>query len=719
MRLWGILWFPGLLLAWAILAFDGYSAGTAVGPLQVCGVVLLVLPALAHWARTSPADQPRLIVLASSIAALLVARLDLLLPILGVPLRPVLPVLSGALLVSAARAYMRAMPGLLPDVRQPSVAAWFRRWRGLFFDMSFAAILPVAFLFLAPIQLFPEPGWVDPAMYIGLSLDFFDIVRDYGWNYHALRVSFLLPNVLANMLLPPVEARLMVVVGFHLMALGSLYIGVLTLWGRPAAVIAVASVAYNPTYLKALTSGYVDAAVVGYMLAMFAVLAAWSRSGRPGWLIAGGALALLTVLAHTVAALPTCLVLLFFLILRAELILAHPARALGYGLLGFVCVWLFFVLALSRAGFGIGAFHTLLWIANASVSGIGANYRAELWDWLPVTTRLLPPLLITASLAVLAFPQSGRSFGRGNWAALGLAASTAAVFPIYDILLGGSTTEAAFYASFTIPGTAIATGALAALLLPRHRHAAAAWAAGITLLVAGITLEAPSLWWLADGSWQSLRLEVAAWLGLGVLAWLLRARSSIARARVLTLAGLMAVQSTALAVNRDTRVVFHTPGTIDHADLFQATLFVRDHIRAASHGGRLPYLWFDRPAFATREGDRSATSRAIRYNNQFLVLNAYDTFAALRLWDRAIFLAELQPGQILNPARIRHPEGTVLFVLGQTPAAFAAARDILIRAGVNCRVRAAAVHDGAAFSLHLTVMDVVSIQPAGAPGHCG
>ncbi|UIY31412.1 hypothetical protein LZK73_30435 (plasmid) [Neorhizobium galegae] len=112
-------------------------------------------------------------------------------------------------------------------------------------------------------------GWVDPGIYFGLSMDYFDIVKAYGWDYHSLRVSFVLPNALANTLMPPIPARLIIVFGFYLLGLFALYDGIRILWGRMPAVVTTSFLAYSPVYLLANTAGYVDGAYLAYVLSFF------------------------------------------------------------------------------------------------------------------------------------------------------------------------------------------------------------------------------------------------------------------------------------------------------------------------------------------------------------------------------------------------------------------------------------------------------------------
>ena len=103
------------------------------------------------------------------------------------------------------------------------------------------AILPLAFLLLGPFQLFPPPGWVDAGMYLGYFLDFPRKLAEFGPNYHAMRLPFALTGFLAHRILSPDFANYVLVLGFHYLALFSVYFAVRARHSRAAAISAACS----------------------------------------------------------------------------------------------------------------------------------------------------------------------------------------------------------------------------------------------------------------------------------------------------------------------------------------------------------------------------------------------------------------------------------------------------------------------------------------------
>lgn len=578
--------------------------------------------------------------------------------------------------------------------------------RGIF-DALVVVGAPVLFLAFAPVQKFLPAGWVDPGIYLGFSMDYFDIVKSYGWNYQALRVSYILPDMLLKMALPAIVAQLCFVISFYLLGIASLYAGVRLFWGRMAAAVAVACLAYNPVYLVASTSGYVDAAFVSYSLAVFAVLSLWAVSQRFIWLVLAGMFATLALLAHVLAAAPIGLLLLFIVFIRWQAILARPVRFVGGGLLGIAATLLFFVLVLWDLNFGIDAFMSMSWIVNASISGIGVNYRVEVMDWLPYTTRLLPAFATAIVLVFLVSAGSGRDVRRIDVAAMLLCCASAAFLPLYDFVLGGSTTQWPFYTGLILPGICIGAGALAALLPPAGQSLRAGIVAVITVILMLATWLAPTLWTLAATS--SLPVNLLTLAGVATAAGLILVtplgRSHGVKAGMLVF--LMALNALGLAINQDTRTLYRLPTSVNNAEYFRGAVFVRSLINADALGGREPLFWFHRTEFSTRDGRSAELVRTMRFADRTLALNFYDTLAALRLWHRALFMDELRPGLSIEATPALLSGNATLVVVEQDPARLRAATEAIDRAALNCAVRATHVYQSESFDMRITLIDVV------------
>lgn len=578
-----------------------------------------------------------------------------------------------------------------------------RRW---FFDAMVVGILPALFLFTAPIQRFLPAGWVDPALYLGLSMDYFDIVKTYGWDYHSLRVSFLLPNALANMVLPAVEARLLVVFAFYFIGLFGLYDGVRILWGRPPAAITVSCLAYSPVYLLANTAGYVDGAYMAYTFCVFAALARWSVSHRALWVIIAGIAAALGILAHVLAAASVGLVIIFFLIARWEDFLRKPLTFIASGLIGAVITWIFFVAVLYKIGFGMSAFVQLKWIVNASITGLGTKYRFGIMDWLPHATRLVPGIVVSLTLVFLLASGRLRAARRIDVSATIVAVTSTALLPIYDLILGGSTTQSSFYAGLAIPGIMIGIAAMTAMLLPQTENTRLALYAAITLILSTLSFFSVSVSNTVTASGFSLDLFTLVVCCVAVGLLFLTPLRKVALFRSTALILILAVCGLSVVTNRDTQQLYKSANTIDNEEYFRGAVFVRNLITSDISSGRIPLFWFDRDHFAARDGRSQELARKMRYGDTEMALTFYDTLASLRLWHRSFFLPELKPEQALDSLPFLMNSNITVVVMEQDSAKLDAAINSLRNAGVSCQVGTTSTYRSQSFEMNITLIEL-------------
>lgn len=577
---------------------------------------------------------------------------------------------------------------------------------GWIFDAVVVGILPALFLFAAPIQKFLPAGWVDPALYLGLSMDYFDIVKTYGWDYHSLRVSFLLPNALANMALPVVHARLLIVFAFYFIGLFALYDGARILWGRPSAAIAVSCLAYNPVYLLANTAGYVDGAYIAYAFCVFAALARWSISRNPLWVVIAGIAATLGILAHVLAAAPVGLVILFFLIAKWDDFIHKPLTFIASGLIGAVLTWIFFLAVLYKVGFGISAFVQLKWIVNASITGLGAKYRFSIMDWLPHATRLVPGIVVSLTLIFLLASGRLRELRRIDISATIVSVASTALLPIYDLTFGGSTTQASFYAGLAVPGIMIGIVAMTAMLLPRVENIRFAIYAAITVILAALSYFSlhVSNFFAASGFSLDLFALVACCIAIGLLLLTPLRKDALFKSAALT--AILTVCGLSLVMNRDTQQLYKTANTIDNEEYFKGSAFVRNLITADVLAGRLPLFWFDRDDFAARDGRSQELARKMRYGDTEMALTFYDTVASLRLWHRSFFSPELKPEQALDSLPFLMNPNVTVVVLEQDSTKLDAAINSLRNAGVSCHVGNTSTFHSQSFDMNVTLIEL-------------
>jgi hypothetical protein len=577
---------------------------------------------------------------------------------------------------------------------------------GWFFDAVVVGILPALFLFAAPIQRFMPAGWVDPALYLGLSMDYFDIVKTYGWDYHSLRVSFLLPNALANMVLPIVQARLLVVFAFYFIGLFALYDGVRILWGRPSAAITVSCLAYSPVYLLANTAGYVDGAYIAYTFCVFAALARWSVSRHTLWVVIAGIAATLSILAHMLAAAPVALIILFFLIAKWEDFIRKPFTFIASGLIGGILTWTFFVVALYKIGFGISAFIQLKWIVNASITGLGAKYRFSIMDWLPHATRLVPGIVVSMTLIFLMFAGRLRGLRRIDISATIISVASTLLLPAYDLALGGSTTQSSFYAALAVPGIMIGIAAMTAMLLPQAENIRLALFAAITFILAALSYFSLSFSNINAASGLSLNLFTLVVCGVAVGFLFLTPLRNAAFFRSAALIVILAVCGLSIVTNKDTQQLYKSARTIDNEEYFRGAVFVRNLITPDILSGRLPLFWFDRDHFTARDGRSQELARKMRYGDTEMALTFYDTLASLRLWHRSFFLPELKPQQALDSLPFLMDPNITVVVLEQDSAKLDAAIDSLRNAGVSCHVGNTSTYLSQSFEINATLIEL-------------
>lgn len=591
----------------------------------------------------------------------------------------------------------------LGDVsRSPSVNS---RKYDFLFDVLVIFVFPTIFFFYAPIQRFPPAGWVDAGLYLGLSMDYAYIVKAFGWDYHSLRVSYLLPNVVSNFVLPPVPARLLVAWGFYFAGITALYGGARKLWGRIPAATAVSCLAYNPLYLLAATAGYVDAAYLAYTFALFFALTMWSNAQNPCWLALSGAFAVCGVLAHLLALAPIGLIFLFFIIVNKDGFTAKFRVNVISLLTGVIIAWLFFVVALIKMRFGIKAFSQLGWIVNASLAGFGAKYRFAVMDWLPFTTRLLPHMIVcTAFLgAVITDIQTLK---KKDVAAAIVLFLSFAMLPIYDASVGGSTTQSAFYAGLTVPGLMIGTASLMALTLPKNATIRFIIYLSITLIAVLFNFNSELFSYFAQ-SIAFIKIPISIIIiSVSASTIYVLHLSKHAVGRSIFCLMLLTLCFFSLATNTDTRQIYKQNYSINNKEYFEGAVFVRNLINPVVLNGRKPFFWFDRNEFHTHDGRSAELARKMRFGDSEMVLSYYDTLASLRLWDKSLFSAQLSASQDVSKQLHLLDSAVTLVVLYQDSAKLDFALTSIRKAGLNCQVTQTSRYSSESFDVTITLIEL-------------
>jgi hypothetical protein len=573
---------------------------------------------------------------------------------------------------------------------------------------SILVILPLAVLLLGPFQLFPPPGWVDAGMYLGYFLDFPRKLAEFGQNYHAMRLTYTLTGFLVHRILSPDFANYFLVLGFHYLALFSVYFAVRARHSRAVAVSAVLFLAVNPLWIAAVTQGYVDGPGMAFLFACLACLA--NRGGtipvRTGAVLAGAA-AGLAANCHAYAGLFTVFTALSWLVAEKTSWRDLWWTSL-YALAGATIATLGLGLASRLLGGRFLFFLVNVDFGRHALKGFGKFYSLPLGEWVPSAYRLALPL---AFLAVgLIFLRGRREIGpSAHLLAAGCSTLILSIvwFLILDFGIGGSNLQFAHYTSYLVPGQCLVFAGLAALLLPRDEVGGRwpRWAiVGAGLLVAGIVplINPERLWALEAASRPIYVLWCVIALLFAVAAGLLRHRAS-----GMGLAILMFATVLAGTANADTRRIFRVGPNPDHRPFYELLVqlnWVVDSIRALD---RPLYIWYCRECLSpSQRNDWLVVELA--FMGRTVRTNMLDSMASLWLWDLG-WLNYAMPslsGEDLERLTAA-PRGSTLVMLCPEENVCADAKMALDRAGVTTRQRARVpLSARGLLDLNVLIMDV-------------
>jgi hypothetical protein len=268
-------------------------------------------------------------------------------------------------------------------------------------------------------------------------------------------------------------------------------------------------------------------------------------------------------------------------------------------------------------------------------------------------------------------------------------------------------TQSPFYTGLILPGISIGAGAIAAMLLPAGKAPRVVIVVTITVILGLTTWFAPVLWPMVMASPVPITLLTLAIVATLACLPMLTSLSYDTGPRACVLVLLLSLNGLSLALNQDTRTLYRLKTSINNVEYFDGAMFVRSLINATALGGRVPLFWFDRTEFSTRDGRSADLVRTIRYADRTLALNFYDTLAGLRLWDRALFMAELRPEQSIEPTPALLGGNATMVVVEQNPVRLKAAIDALDAAGLNCRIHATNVYESQSFVLRITLIDIL------------
>lgn len=710
----------GIVISQAILVADQlFRAAEPLGLIQLWAACFALIPTVIFWSRMPvsyrttlmlPRVNLRAIAVGGVVAAMVITRLHTIVAGMHSGIGLGRGLLIVVLLIPALMDCVASMrDGEFHKVGCVSVqeANGRARWAQSTLQVGLVVVLPICFLWLAPFQHFPPPGWVDPAIYAGYFLDLPDMLRRFGGTYFALRLSWILPGYILHLIFPPVLAYGLLVSAFYLLGVGSLYATAVQLWGRSAAIIAVAVLAYNPLYIRAVTQGYVDGAYVAYLLAQLACLTTWARTDKKIFIIGAGACGVLAVVAHSVAGLYGAFVFVFYVVVMRRT-WAEIVADISYMAVGGALVLLFFVFAAASAGFNTDSFLHLRWVMTSSLQGLGSNYREPLHQWVPMATRIVPPLAALA-ITILLVAVSGSRNRRDLSAAVMFLALSMSFLPLYDWAVGGSTTQTLFYWSLVLPALCVSVGAIAAAVLPERPPFR--WAAAFLFTAACAVTAAAGQYLYVLALQEGLRLNVTVF-GVSALVLLAILAMPWMRRTVATLVVLPVIGTAitlAFAVNAAaTGLVYKLPGGIDYVEFYRAAGWVRQALSVPELKDRQLLFWFHRGAFATRVGTTKPFTWRHRFGASQNDLSFYDTIVGLYLWDRSLYRDSLTDSDAIPRTMLSGDQQTIV-LLSQDRKALHDALSALERAGLSCTLQRELGYSSTSFNL---IIDIINLLPA-------
>ena len=144
------------------------------------------------------------------------------------------------------------------------------------------------FLF-RPGYSFPPYEVVDGWIYTSYQWDLREQIKDFGPTYYGSRLSWILPGALIHSLLPPLAANILyklIVSGLFATACATILYRAA---GMPGAILGVALSLFDPQFIGALHSDYVDTPVIVYATMTMACITVARDSPRwAAWIFLGG-----------------------------------------------------------------------------------------------------------------------------------------------------------------------------------------------------------------------------------------------------------------------------------------------------------------------------------------------------------------------------------------------------------------------------------------------
>jgi hypothetical protein len=588
-------------------------------------------------------------------------------------------------------------------------------------DFATVALL-ILYMLLGPYQHFPPPGWVDPAIYIGYFRDFGGLLARYGPTYFVDRWPFVLSGRLFYAALPLRFANAALVATWYaatLLAMRALL--------RPSVAAATRKLTLilygcSPLVVATVTRSYADGPAIAFLLTGMAVI--WrdltSPPSHPRMFLAGSCavLGLLTQPGSLFAWVP---MLAAIVIIERHHLIAWLPTALVAGVAGSGITLIAYIAVIFWMTGTTDVFGPILAIGGKITQGLALNYREPLAAWLFPTTRLWFVAVVLAvglwtawsGVAVRVPAMLRQLFQCALISALG----SALLMVASDVMIGTAILQVPFYASYLLPATYLLLGAVVGIWTEaapsRRRLLPLAVAVACSTIGSGFLLALT-----ADSAPSAAIFPV-----LDIACVVLAAIATVATTSTQSVAPVLVLLVVILplsSISVDTRHVFRS-GTATFGDTFQVLNQAADIIDTAA-GKRDLLFWFNRDDFNATINDPSDWISPnhqvypIRFASTRLKLNALDSLNAFYLWDRSRLNAAmpmLPPEDLAQLHRIRDPISIVM--VSRSQSGLVGAHAALEAAGIPVVQRASRVIAGTAFTLDLSILDVVYLDRLPGP----
>jgi hypothetical protein len=490
--------------------------------------------------------------------------------------------------------------------------------------VAFATIVPFTGIF----QVFLQPGWVDPALYLGAFLNLPENLRDYGVTYQSMRLPFTLVGYVLHHSLSHVAANYLMVLLFNAMALTSLAMIVAPRCGRAAAAVAVLWLGLNPTWIAAVTRGYVDGASMAYA---FAALAFFFNRDWYGWpnlfAFLFGVFSSLTLFCHPAAFVALGIIVIAQYCFSRDGLWSRLIEFV-FGVAGLITATALLACGSHALGGEYLFFSSMIPNVGAAFSGFGVYFQYPLASWLPMAVRLAPPVglvLFSAAILLVHRRSANQVLVSG---AFGLVV-TGALMIVQDSVIGGVFLQSSYYAGYLLIGQSLIVGSVAGVALQRGIGLLAPFIVA-ALIISTLTgyLYVDVLWNANLSGWAIWSAILVLFIGATVIYLLNYPRSALALICFATfISG---------ALNEDTRNVFRAPGSVDYGDTYKIAMQTFDVVQQIAAPDSIKLFMFNRDDLTAADKRRSGTTYRLLYKDVNYVMNLWDTIAALWGWDQTI-----------------------------------------------------------------------------------